>query len=477
MRRRVVDRARTGVAFTASLTAALLVVVSGLWAPRPVQAQDVEERFPGVSLGLTYEGRRATTLAIQPFAGRMGGSGAAARAEAIIARDLRYSNRFTVVDSLPGAVARDQVDYALWDQLGADFLVTGRVEGAGTGSVLFVELHDVIYRQVKDQARFPLPDPDHRDFRMAVHAASDAVVLWATGEPGFAATRIVFSRRMEDGSQDLWVIDSDGENLRRLTQHRASATGHAISLSPAWSPDGGRIAYTSYKDDGLPRIFELNLRTGGERKVPTPRTGDYITPSYHPNGEILAFSVVGGNRSGLFTYNIARECCFTNLVESPRDDLSPTFSPDGRRLAFNSNRLGVATPQIYVMSYNGGGRPEILSPYRSDRPGFYTSPDWSPLGDRVAYHGRIQRRGQHQILVSELRRQNRIVQLTFEGNNEDPSWAPDGRHLVFVAERSWGHALFVVDAVTGNTRTLVSGIRANLPAWSPSLAPSVAEDR
>lgn len=450
-----------------------------LLACLPVSAlgQDVEERFPGVALGITYDGQAAQTLAIQPFQGPDELMTMSRRAESIVSRDLRYSNRFRVADSLPSALTRgdESVDYGIWTQLGADLLVTGRVERSGTGPVLLVELHDIIYREVIDRGRFRMPDPDSRDFRMAVHLASDAVVQWATGEPGIAATRIAFVRRMEDGSQDVWAVDSDGENLERIHRQSAEEGGYPIATSPVWSPDGRRVAFVSYRT-GLPRITELDLQTGEERVVPTPRAGDYFHPTYAPDGETLTFAILGGGRSGLFSYNIRRDCCFANVTEGRHEDLSPTWSPDGRRLAFNSNRLGVGAPQIYVMDA-GGGRPELVSPFRYDRPGYYTSPDWSPTGDRIAYHGRVERRGQHQILVSELGRSNRLAQVTSEGVNEDPSWAPDGRHLVFVGVRSWGRGLFIVDAATGQTRTLVSGIDARYPVWSSSFGGGQAVDR
>ena len=103
-------------------------------------------------------------------------------------------------------------------------------------------------------------------------------------------------------------------------------------------------------------------------------------------------------------------------------------------------------------------------------------------GDRVAFHGRIERIGWHQILVTELGRGNRILQLTRTGNNENPSWGPDGRHLVFTTGPGRGAAteLRIVDAVTGTSRTLVSGMDVKYPAWSPSLAGiygNVEEDR
>jgi TolB protein len=452
------------------------IALAGLAAislPAEGRAQDVEEHFPGVSLGLTYETRTLPALAVQPFTGMMGDASVPSQVENIIARDLRYSDRFNVIDALPATLTRGEVDYELWDQLGATWLVTGRIEGMGSNSTLLLELHDVVYREVASRGRFPIPDPASPDFRMAAHAASDAIVEWAFDEPGIAATRIVFSRRMEDGSQDLWVIDSDGENLRRLTSARGGEFGVPISLSPEWSPDGTRVVYSSYKDQGLPRIYELNLATGAEKMVPAARSGDYISPTYGPDGRFVYFAINGGRGSGIFRYNIAEDCCFEALTQGRSEDISPSFSPDGRMMAFNSNRLGVGAPQIYIMDSDGSGRPELISPYEYNNPGYYTSPDWSPLGNQIAYHGRVRQRGAHQILIAELDGRNRVVrtsQVTFSGVNEDPSWAPDGRHLVFVGERSYGYGLFVLDTATGNTRTLVSGIRPNPPAWSPSFA-------
>jgi len=438
-----------------------------LFAPAALSAQVVEERFPGVAFELIGSALRAAPFAIQPFTAPPGGEGLASRAENIVARDLRLSNRFQVLDSLPAALAGGRpVDYAVWEQIGASYLLTGTIEIQQGSTWLVTEVHDIIYRELKGQGRFPLPNPDTPDFRMAVHIASDAAVRWATGEPGIAATRILFSRGSEGGIRELWSVDSDGENLRRVTNHGD------LAVSPAWSPDGKRVLFTSWKS-GLPRIYELNLETGRERQVPAPRNGDYISPTYAPDGETIAFAITGSSgRSGLYTYNIARECCFTTLIEGRSDEISPSFSPDGRWIAFNSNRLGTGIPQIYVIPAVGG-QAQILSPYSFEQPGYYSAPAWSPIGDRVAFHGRIQRIGQHQILVAERGRGNRVTLLTRTGNNEDPSWAPDGRHLVFTynAGRGAGTSLMIVDGVTGQTRTLVTGMDVKYPAWSPSLAP------
>lgn len=457
----IFESARPAAAAGRTAAALLLLLTAGAATSLPAQ-QPGADSIPGVRLGLLYETTYRPALAIKPFGGRLGGAGVAPRTEAIIGRDLRYSDRFQMLDSLPASVVGGEgVDYALWDQLGVVWLLTGRVEGSGDGFVLVLELHDVVYGEVSERGRFLLPNPEQDGFRMAVHRASDRIVRWITGEPGMAASRIAFSVVGEDQEQDLYVVDSDGENLRRLTRFED------LSLSPAWSPDGRRLAYISYRS-GTPALYERDLETGEDRVIEPGREGQPITPAYGPNGDVLAFALVGGGRSGIFSYDVSRDCCLTHLTGGRWEDLSPTYSPDGGRMAFNSNRLGTATPQIYVMPARGG-EPELISPYVYGDGGYFTSPDWSPTGDQVAFHGRIER-GRYHILVADVEdRGSRVVQLTSVGNNEDPSWAPDGRHLVFVGERSYGYGLFVVDTATGRIRTLLSGMRVRVPAWSPHL--------
>ena len=320
---------------------------------------------------------------------------------------------------------------------------------------------------MREQGRFRVPNPSHEDFRMAVHRASDEIVRWATGDPGMAASRITFSMRDNDGNEDIYVIDSDGENLTRVTRN------NSMSTSPTWSPDGQRIAFASWKT-GVPRIYEVDRIGQNERMLPAVRgAGDYITPAYHPDGKTLAFTVLGSdNQSGIFTYDLEQDCCLSFLSGGAWYDVSPTYSSDGRFLAFNTLRFGDNVPQVMMMPAEGGTA-ETLSPYEYGSGGFYAAPDWSPHGDLVAFHGRIDRRGRYHILVANLEDGGRVLrQLTQEGNNEAPSWAPDGRHLVFVGERSWGFGLMIADVTTGKIRSLLGGRRVDLPDWSPALSPS-----
>jgi TolB protein len=445
------------------VAAAMVAMLSGLGPAEALRAQD---ELPGVSLGLVYANSYLPALAIQPFSGSFGGDALAPEVEAIVGRDQRNSDRFEVLDSLPPALVGDQVDYALWDRLNAVWLVTGQVEGAGDGYVLVVELHDVVYGEVREQGRFRLPAPTDEDFRMAVHRTSDEVVRWATGDPGMAASRIAFTMMDGQSNKEVYVIDSDGENLERVTRYEN------MTESPTWSPDGQRLAVASWKT-GVPRIYEIDIDGGNEKMLPALRgPGDYVTPTYHPDGNTLAFTIMGSDsQSGVFTYDLTQDCCLTFLSGGPWYDISPTYSPDGRWLAFNTMRFGDAVPQVMMIPAEGGSA-ETLSPYEYGGGGFYAAPDWSPYGDLVAFHGRIDRAGRYHILVANLEDGGRVLrQLTSEGNNEAPSWAPDGRHLVFTGERSWGRGLMIVDISTGRVRPLLTGRLVDLPDWSPSLQP------
>ncbi|HEU4456620.1 MAG TPA: hypothetical protein VFR81_26370 [Longimicrobium sp.] len=424
-----------------------LAVLGALAAPAAAQRDTVPQT--GVRLQLRYEARYEPGFVVLPF----GGNEVAGRAvREIVRRDVEYSDRFEMREAT-GVRAGEAVDAAAWRERGADWVLDGSVEAAAGGLQLRLTLHDAVYGQVKGSGTFPLPSLSARGFRMAVHAASDAVVRWATGEPGMAASRIAYVVQGR-GSKEIYVVDSDGENATRVTGDGS------IALSPAWSPDGRKLAFTSYKR-GAPFLYERDLGTGADRVV-SDRGGINITPSYSPDGRTIAFATTAGGNTEIATVGPSG---LRQHTQSRRyENLSPTFSPDGGRIAFVSDRLG--EPGVYVMSLPAG-EARLVSEYRYGRGGYSTSPDWSPTGPWIAYSSRVS--GTPQIVMVGADG-NGARLLTDRGRNEDPSWAPDGRHLVFASPDREGGGLFVLDTVSGKVRKLASGRALGLPDWSPHLA-------
>lgn len=434
-----------------------VAIWSALAAGSRLEAQVRQDTVPSqVRVGITYRPGFRPGIALPPFASPPGLEAVADSVRAILERDLDYSDRFEVVRAPDSLLKGDSpLNYALWNDLGAVWLVVGEIAGTPESLALRLMLHDVVYSLLKEVQLFPLADPASPEFRMDVHRAADAVVRWSTGAPGIAATRIVFTRAVEGGS-DLFLIDSDGANLTRLTRNAS------IALSPAWSPDGQRLAFMSYRD-GDPAIYELDVATGETAKlVDTP--GLDMTPAYSPDGRLVAFAGTVDGHTELFLYDRERRCCLRRLTSTRlANALSPSFSPDGRRLVFNSDVLGA--PHIFVVDTEGG-RPTLLSPYLMDQAQHNAAPDWSPTGERIAYHTWVNNVPQIVLIHPDG---SGMQRLTWEGRNEDPSWAPDGRHLVYASDRGGRPALWALDTVTGRNRVLAEGNNVRLPDWSMPL--------
>jgi TolB protein len=421
-----------------------------LMVAAPAHAQDTVPVREGVRVGITYQpGVRPGMLVLDGPGDEWLDS-----VRAILARDLDYGDVFEMITLPPndtmelgiGGVGSpaEFVNYGLYAALGADFTVRVR---AGESPTVF--LYDVRAGAVRRETSVTLPALQDEGFRFAVHRVADELVRAVTGQAGIAATRFLFLQRGR-----VYRIDADGADLQALTPAGARA------FSSAWSPDGRRIAYTEFHDQGA-QLYVQEVAGGGRRRVGATERGLNYTPTFAPDGLSLVFSRSDESGTDLFAYDLDRDCCLQRLTSGRfADNLSPTFSPDGRRIAFVSTRAGL--PQIYAMSVDGTGQ-ELFAPFDYGVTGSSNAPEWSPDGLSLAFHRDVG--GSPQIFLMDVQR--RVVrQLTSAGRNEDPTWAPDGRHLAFVSNRTGNRQLWVIDLETGRVRQVTRVGEARLPAWS-----------
>ncbi len=421
----------------------LTVVVALCLCPFPVVAQDTIPT--GVRVGLTYDPSTRPGVFVTAVAGELGDS-----VRAILARDLDFSDRLTVVSADAGSPPSGRFNYELYTKLGASAIVQASVTRQGS---LHVAVHDVAAKRVLNVADFAFNGaaPLSPGWRMAVHRASDEVERWITSTRGIAATRIAFVR-----DQRLWLVDSDGANLTPV------GVG-GIALSPAWHPTARYLAYASMADDGT-HIVVRDLQTGQSRRMPR-LGGSNITPVFSPDGGTLVYSA-GDDGTDLYAVSAFGGGDAPRRVTFGRGSptSSPTFSPDGRKLAYISGRLG--HPEVYITDADGTNAELLTEAPSGDRP-YRSFPDWSPDGRTVAFTS--QEGPNYQVMVISMR-DRRIKQLTGDARNEDPSWAPDSRHVVFTSTRSGAKQLWVLDTESGRTRQLTRGAGvARMAAWSPRL--------
>lgn len=431
-------------------SAALLAVL----AVAPVTRAAAQDTLSGaVRLTLRYDpGTKPGVLVLRV----PGSSGDSIRA--IIQRDFDYGDRINVIaaeeSGFPDTpVAGRNGNYPLYARLGAVALV----QATPTATGLHVAVHDVAQAKVARVKDFALDgSPNSREWRMSLHAVSDELEAWITGVRGIAATRIAYVQGVR-GSQ-LYVVDSDGAFPTRVVD----AAG---VLSPSWHPRGTHIAYAVVGQHGCCQIHILDLATGNARPVAAASRALNTTPVFSPDGNVIVYTHGEDSGTDLFA-TPAFENGPTNRITVGRgsDNTSPTFSPDGRRLAFTTGRLG--HPEIYISDADGTNAQLLTSDKLGDQ-NYRANPDWSPDGRLIAYQAQ-QTDGRFQLNTISLRDRS-VKQLTSEGSNEDASWAPDSRHLIFSSTRTGSKQLFVIDTESGRWRQLTRNGGVRLPAWSPPL--------
>ncbi len=431
------------------MTRFLFLLLSASAVAGRVAAQDTTRVGEGVRVGVDYRPGVRPGLVVLPGPGLDS-------VRALVRRDLDYTDRFEMIavtdaPQIPttgGGVADvgGPVNYELYKGLGAEFAVELSEAAGGVTA----RLHDLNAARLRNQQTVRLAGGP--DFRLEVHRLADEITRWASGTPGAAASRMLFV----SGGR-VYRADSDGHDLTPLTPAGQTA------LSPVWSPDGQRVAFTQL-GEGRGGIVVQTLSNGATFVAPGSQTALNITPAFSPDGRTLAFAHSDERGTDVYTANVTERCCAQRLtVGRYADNLSPTFSPDGRRIAFISTRAG--PPQLYVMAADGTDQ-ELLAPFDYGATGSSNAPEWSPDGASVVFHREVS--GSPQIFLVDVSGR-RVRQLTSSGRNEDPTWGPDGRHVAFVSDRSGRRQIWIVDIETGRVRQLATPGASRLPSWSRRL--------
>ncbi len=423
----------------------LLIVVTalaGLWTA-PARAQIV----------ITAPGEQAIPLALTSFLPMDG----AARPEIakeindVLAWDLDLTGMYDLID--PASFLTDaqvlglnsvEIDFPQWRLLRADALIKGGYSVQGDQLTIEARLFDVVERRLLAGRRYVGKVSDLR--RMA-HTFADQILKSMTNETGPFNTRIAYISS-QTGRKELYMMEVDGHNPTRLTDHRA------IVLNPDFSPTGKELIFTSYKA-GNPDLYRKETYSGKEVRI-SAQSGLNIAGRYRPDGREIAVSLSRDGNAELYLIGTSGSIN-KRLTNAWGIDVDPSWNPNGDQIAFVSDRQG--SPHVFILDVSSGEIRRLTS-------GKYNvTPAWSPKGDRIAF-SRMEG-GQFDIYSinpdgSDERR------LTFGGGNkEHPRWSLDGRFLVYSSTEAGKRGIYIMRADgSGARRISTGGGDSSHPAWS-----------
>ena len=366
----------------------------------------------------------------------------------IIRDDLKRSGRFRMIDAGPTPLAETSgVSYAEFKGRGADALVVGSVARLADGRFdLRFRLYDTVKQTQLDALSYV---SSAAELRLNAHRIADRIFEKLTGERGVFATRIAYVVQLAKASFELQIADSDGANAQPALRSREPI------MSPAWSADGTKLAYVSF-ESGKPVVYAHTVATG-QRRVVANFLGSNSAPAWAPDGNRLAVVLTRDGLSQIYLINVDGSG-LQRLTRSAGIDTEPVFSPDGRFIYFTSDRGG--GPQIYRMNADGSGVARVT--FGGD---YNVSPRVSPDGRLLAFVGR--RGGRFQVHTLDLATSQEMA-LTDTSPDESPSFAPNGRMLLYATEVGRRGILASV-SVDGRVRARLSGPSGDVrePTWGP----------
>ncbi|PIQ95717.1 MAG: Tol-Pal system beta propeller repeat protein TolB [Nitrospinae bacterium CG11_big_fil_rev_8_21_14_0_20_56_8] len=436
-----------------------ILLFAGMLLPHSAWAQ------PNVRIEMERETRQEVTIAVprfNPLPSTRDPEGLGEEARKILSNDLKLSELFAPVppsiyqtlEQNPGSA--EVVDYGAWNRLGVQWLIKTEIERNLEKKMIALtfRLFDTVNERFLFGKRYHASE---NYLRKIVHRFADEVVLQLTGKPGVAGSRLVFLSKEAEKAKEIYRVDFDGENLTRLTRDGT------INISPAWSPDGKWVAYTSYAA-GNPDLVMVDAEGKNDRKTLLRLPGLNAAASWGPDGKKIALTLSKDENSEVYILN--DDFTLKRMTRHFSIDTSPTWSPDGKRIAFTSDRAGVASPQIYIMDAKKGDQAGVQRiTFNSS---YNDNPAWSPDGDRLAYTSLTN--GKMQIRIYDLTTKKTELFTTEGGNNEEPSWSPDGRFLAYKHTEKNRTQIFIKRMGGKKSRQLTFAPGGgHSPAWSPYL--------
>jgi TolB protein len=375
----------------------------------------------------------------------------------VVVDDLERSGLFRQLNPSSFIQTSDQLiiqgpHFADWKVLGAQALVAGSIAPA-EGGRLRVEfrLWDALAgNQMAGLAYTTTTD----NWRRIAHKMADVIYNRITGETGYFDTRIVYVAESGPAThriKRLAIMDQDGFNHKFLTD------GSDLVLTPRFNPAAQQVAFMSYRA-GKPRVYVYNLETGQQHLL-GEFPGMTFAPRFSPDGGSVIFSLSRGGNSDIYTMDLVSRRT-VQLTNYPAINDGGSYSPDGRQVTFESDRSG--HQQIYVMDSNGANAHRI-----SFGDGHYGTPVWSPRGDLIAFTKILGGTFYLGVMRPDGTGERLITQAF---HVEGPTWAPNGRVLMYFKEgQNGGYKLYSIDLTGFNEREVATPMDASDPAWSPLL--------
>lgn len=370
--------------------------------------------------------------------------------------DIAFASAFRIVDpakyplALKAAETTDR--FYGWGSIGADIAIEGAVAKPTDELVVEIRILAVREKETLFETHYSV---ERAPTRALAHHIADSI-LQKFGIAGVARTHIAFASDRGADGKALYVADYDGHNQRQGTRN------HYLDFQPRYSPDGSTMSYISYPKKNHPPVLALS---NAEPAFTGP--GMIFSASWSPDGSEIAFSATRDEPGNAEIYVMRRDGTkVRRLTHHPAIDVSPTWSPTGRRIAFTSDRTG--SPQIYTMDAEGLGVERI-----SMKGSYNAEPAWSPREglDEIAYASRASGAVFDIVLHSLVT--NEVAYLTGnQGMNESPQWSPNGRHLVFTSTRTGTPQIFTVNRDGSNQTQITFDGENTTPSWSPPPAPN-----